>query len=188
MPPLRITLAAGVFARRRPRYTPSGPARASSQREVMLAQLDSNRDCRDVCNCRAMPVNRDHFPHTTREPAEITSHNRLSSRFDRSHIVLDSFRQSEQRGLLRRMRVADLLDPLYVTLLSTPSLPAEHAGRTQQELGQPVARGATDLLGRLPRPDKIAQCFLKLSSGTTLQSDHRSGDCEPASTHPAGRS
>jgi hypothetical protein len=65
----------------------------------------------------------------------------------------------EQRGFLRRMLIADLLEPLRMTLCPRLHSQRRTPTRTQQELGQPVARAQLILLGRLSRPDKIAQCF-----------------------------
>jgi hypothetical protein len=62
----------------------------------------------------------------------------------------------EQRCFLRRMRVANLLEPLRMTFRPDLYSQWRTATGTQQELRQPVLRSQLIALGCFSRTDKIA--------------------------------
>ena len=166
MPPLRMRLPLESSLGNTPLYPIS--FRALSKREEMLpssAAIVTAEICatpRNACRPRITSCIGAGASFTT---STIDCSNRLTRSPMCSHFV----QTIQQRGFLRRLCVADLLEPLHVTF--RPRLHSQRwtPARTQQELGQPMPRAQLILLGRLPLPDKIAQCF-----GIFIRNPHRS--------------
>src|ERR1700726_323327 len=132
-----------------------------------------------------MPVNREPLPASAREPAESLPQSTAPT----ACLVLPCAElRSDNRAKWPPAQDAcsGPAGPTRRIFPSTPSLPAEDAGPYAAETWLADALLAADPAWPPLAPGQDRAMLPSLHPAPTPQSDRRSGDCAPASEHPAG--